>query len=527
MIDQAVRRALPSLSGWPADSELPPILVERTQNPAHGDYSVTLPLKLARTLRRPPIAIANELASALTLPASFGRIAVAPPGFINITVEPAWLQSQLAPIVDSAEQWGKSDLGRGRSVQVEFVSSNPTGPLLFSHARGAVVGDVVARLLEATAFATQREYYVNDQGRQIRLFGESVRARMLGQPVPEGGYTGDFVGSLAEEAKKSGLSPNTQALSELWLKKALELIAADLERLGIRHDDWFYESTLYPTDADETMARLTQLGRIVERDGATWFKSDTGKDEVLIRRDGYPTYFWSDILYHRNKFEKRRFERVVDVWGADHQGQIGRVKEALAVLGIDPQRLSVLVVQLVSVKRGEESIRMSRRAGVGISLKEMLDEVGPDALRYFFLLRSADAQMEFDIDLARRQSNENPVYYAQYAHARLANVLSFGAQAPSAAPALGRLDSEWELDLMRVMLRWPDVVREAAEALEPHRLAFYTDEVAAAIHRFYKNCRVVTEDEPLTAARLLLSRAARTTIANALGLMGVSAPSRM
>jgi len=222
----------------------------------------------------------------------------------------------------------------------------------------------------------------------------------------------------------------------------------------------------------------------------------------------------------------RDFTRVVDVWGADHQGQVGRVKEALSVLGIDPDRLNVLLVQLVSVKRGEETVRMSRRSGVGISLAEMLDDVGPDALRYFFLLRSADAQMEFDVDLARRQSSENPVYYAQYAHARLANVLNFGADA-AGQPALDLLSSEWELELMRVMMRWPDVVREAAEALEPHRLAFFTDELAAAIHRFYKNCRVVTEDQPLTAARLLLSRAARTTLANALGVMGVSAPDRM
>ena len=217
---------------------------------------------------------------------------------------------------------------------------------------------------------------------------------------------------------------------------------------------------------------------------------------------------------------------MIDVWGADHQGQVGRVKQALDVLGIDPARLTVLLVQLVSVKRGEEAVRMSRRAGIGISLAEMLDEVGPDALRYFFLLRSADAHMQFDVDLAKQQSSENPVYYVQYAHARLANVLSFGAGAED-DPALSRLDSEWELELMRIMLRWPDVVREAAEALEPHRLAFYTDELAAAVHRFYKNCRVVTDDRPLTAARLLLARAVRQTLANALGVMGVAAPERM
>ena len=500
--------------------------MERTQNPANGDYSVTLPLKLARTLGRPPITIANELATAMALPPSFGPTTVAAPGFINITLEPAWLQAQLASITDAGERWGRSDLGRGVRVQVEFVSANPTGPLLFSHARGAVVGDVTARILDACGFDVQREYYLNDKGRQIRLLGESIQARILDRAVPEGGYSGDYIAEIATEATASAVSPEPATLAEFGVERVQGRIQEDLTRLGIRHDQLFLESSLYAGWDQETMTKLASLGRIVQNDGATWFKSDTGKDEVVIKRDGYPTYFWSDILYHRDKFEKRGFDRVVDVWGADHQGQVGRVKEALAVLGIDPERLAVLLVQLVSVKRGEETVRMSRRAGVGISLKEMLNEVGPDAVRYFFLLRSADAQMEFDVDLARQQSSENPVYYAQYAHARLANVLSFGAGV-TAAPALSRLDSEWELELMRVMLRWPDVVREAAEAREPHRLAFFTDEMAAAIHRFYKNCRVVTEDAPLTAARLKLSRAARTTIANALGLMGVAAPERM
>jgi len=472
------------------------------------------------------MAIANELVAAMALPASLAQTAVAAPGFINVTLEPAWLQAQLTPIVEAGEQWGRSDLGRKLAVQVEFVSSNPTGPMLFSHARGAVVGDVVARVLQAAGFEVQREYYVNDKGRQIRLFGESIAARMENRPVPEGGYGGDYVDEIAREAARQGFSAEPWTLSEFGITWVQERIISDLDRLSIHHDKFFYESSLYAGWDRETMEKLRQLGRVFEKDGATWFKADGDKDEVLIKSDGYPTYFWSDVLYHRDKFEKRGFNRVVDVWGADHQGQVGRVKEALAVLGIDPARLSVLLIQLVSVKRGAETVRMSRRAGVGISLREMLDDVGPDALRYFFLLRSADAQMEFDVDLARRQSSENPVYYAQYAHARLANVLSFGSGA-AGEPALDRLDSEWELELMRVMLRWPDVVREAAEAREPHRLAFFTDELAAAIHRFYKNCRVVTEDQSLTAARLLLSRAARTTLQNALGLMGVSAPERM
>jgi len=505
---------------------LPAVLVERAQNPAHGDYSVTLPLKLARTLHRSPMAIATELSTAMALPATLGRIALAAPGFINITLEPAWLQRQLASIAEAGERWGRSELGQGSRVQVEFVSSNPTGPMLFSHARGAVVGDVVARVVDAAGFRVQREYYINDKGRQVRLFGESIAARMQALPVPEGGYSGSYIDEIARDAAGKGLTAEPTALAEFGMKWVQQRISDDLSRLSVRHDDFFSESSLYMGWDQDTMRKLRDLGRIEEKDGATWFKTDGEKNEVLIKRDGYPTYFWSDILYHRDKFEKRGFDRVVDVWGADHQGQVGRVKEALAVLGIDPVRLSVLLVQLVSVKRGEETVRMSRRAGVGISLKEMLDEVGPDAVRYFFLLRSADAQMEFDVELARRQSSENPVFYAQYAHARLANVLKLGGEV-AGPPALERLSSEWELDLMRVMMRWPDVVRESAEALEPHRLAFFTDELAAAIHRFYKNCRVVTDDVPLTAARLLLSSAARVTIANALGLMGVSAPDRM
>jgi arginyl-tRNA synthetase len=505
---------------------LPAVIVERTQNPAHGDYSVTLPLKLAKTLRRPPITIANELATAMALPDSFGRNAVAAPGFINVTLEPSWLQAQLASIADAGERWGRSEIGRGSRVQVEFVSANPTGPLLFSHARGAVVGDVTARILEASGFDVQREYYVNDRGKQIRLFGESIQARILERPVPEGGYSGDYIAEIAAEATAKAVSPEPETLAEFGVEWVQSRIQEDLARLDVRHDQLFLESSLYTGWDQDTMTKLALLGRIAQYDGATWFKSDSGKDEVVIKRDGYPTYFWSDILYHRDKFEKRGFARVVDVWGADHQGQVGRVKEALGVLGIDPARLSVLLVQLVSVKRGEETVRMSRRAGVGVSLKEMLDEVGPSALRYLFLLRSADAHMEFDVELAKRQSSENPVYYAQMGHARLSNVLTFGA-GTTGEPALARLESEWELELMRVMLRWPDIVREAAEAREPHRLAFYTDDLAAAIHRFYNNCRVVTEDAPLTAARLLLSSAARVTIANALGLMGVSAPDRM
>ena len=501
-------------------------MVERTGNPEHGDYSVTLPLKLAKVLRRAPVQIANELAPLIELDESFAAISVAAPGFINLRLKPDWLQAQVEPIAAAGSEWGRSELGKGMRTQVEYVSSNPTGPLLFSHGRGAVVGDVVARILEASGYSVQREYYLNDMGRQIRLLGDSILARMRGASPPEGGYSGDYVTEIADEAKRQGVAADANLLADFGIKAVMAGITRDLDRLRIRHDNWFSESSLYQGLSEETLQALRAKGRVAEKDGAVWFVTGSDKDEVLIRRDGYPTYFASDIFYHRDKLEKRGFERVVDVWGADHQGQVGRLKQALEVLGMDPSRLLVLLVQLVSVKRGGEVVRMSRRAGVGISLEEMLDEVGPDAVRYFFLLRSADAHMEFDVDLAKRQSNDNPVYYAQYAHARLANVLSFGSAA-SGEPVYSRLDSEWELELIRVMVRWPDIVREAADALEPHRLAFYTDELAAAIHRFYKNCRIVSDDAALTAARLQLARAAKTTLTNAFGLMGVTAPDRM
>ncbi len=300
----------------------------------------------------------------------------------------------------------------------------------------------------------------------------------------------------------------------------------DLIRLDIRHDNWFSEHSLYSGWDKETMQKLRAQGRVAERDGAVWFITGTDKDEVLYKRTGDPTYFAADVFYHRDKFERRGFERVIDVLGADHHGNLLPLKRALEALGIDPSRLIILIVQFVSIKQGAEAVRMSRRAGVGVSLKDMLDEVGPDAVRYFFLMRSADVHMEFDVDLAKKQSDENPVFYAQYAHARLSNVLKFGAGVEG-KPDLARLDSEWELELLRTMLRWPDVVFEAANAREPHRVAHFTHDLSARIHVFYKNCRVVTEDIPLTAARLQLCRAARITLANALRIMGVRAPERM
>ncbi|HYS01246.1 MAG TPA: arginine--tRNA ligase, partial [Candidatus Eisenbacteria bacterium] len=490
---------------------------------------------LAGTVKEHPMALAERIGAALAgrelatgdYRGSGFTVAAAKPGFINIRLAPEVWHAQLRAILRAGTAFGDSAIGGGARVNVEFVSANPTGPLHVAHGRGAVVGDALAGLLSKAGFRVSREYYVNDAGNQVRLFGESIQAAIRGQPAPEGGYRGAYVEEIARAAAaRLEKNATVEALAEFGIAANLESIRRDLDRLRIAHHAWFSERSLYHGWDQDTMARLRSLGRVVERDGAVWFVTGGDKDEVLYKRTGEPTYFAADIFYHRDKLEKRGYQRVVDVWGADHQGQVNRLKQALEVLGIDPARLTVILVQLVSVRRGTEIVRMSRRSGVGITLEEMLDEVGPDAVRYFFLLRSSDAHMEFDVDLAKQQSNENPVFYAQYAHARLSNVRKFGA-AVQAAPAFERLGTEWELDLLRAIVRWPDVVREAAESLEPHRLAFYANELAARIHVFYKNVRVVIDDQPVSAARLRLSEAARVTLANALDLMGVAAPERM
>jgi arginyl-tRNA synthetase len=534
-----------------AAGAIPPVVleepvVERPARPEHGDYASSLPLRLARTARQNPIALAETIAKYMPAHAAVGEVSVAPPGFVNIRLADAWIAEQVNAVLAAGDAFARSDVGAGRKLQVEFVSANPTGPLHVGNGRWASIGDSLARVLAAAGYAVEKEYLVNDAGTQAAVFGDTVFARyqqLFGKQVevPAEGYPGDYVIELAQEIKDEvgerylGASETPLELRRLAIDKMVARIRADMSALGVEYDVWFSETSLYEASDtyDVAMALLRKQGAVVEKEGAVWFASSTlgaNKDNVLIRSDGRPTYFASDIAYHYDKFFNRGFDHVIDIWGADHQGHVSRVKTAVAALGIDESRLEIIIGQLVALKRGGQTVRFSKRAGEIITLRDVVDEVGPDACRYFFLQRSADSQMDFDIDLAKRQSSENPVYYVQYAHARSAGIL-----AQAAERGLGYADGDVsllchpaELTLVRKMLLLPELVETIAENHEPHHLPHYALDLATAFHDFYEKCRVLDEAEPaLSRARLRLIAAAKQVLASALGLMRMSAPDKM
>jgi len=539
-VDEAARVGkLPALT-------LPGDTIEHPQHPEHGDYASSLPLKLARTVGRSPLLIAETIADRIAPTPEIASVSVAKPGFINFKLSDAWLAEQVTEILKAGEDYGNTDYGRGETVQIEFVSVNPTGPLHVGHARGAVLGSGLANILHAAGYEVQREYYVNDAGNQIDLFKRSLYARYLealGRPaeMPEDGYHGDYLVTLAKEiATGSGQRfadmPQAQALAELGeigLVRMVAQIRADLELMGVTFDRWFREKSLFESGQyDRVMARLREGNYLGEREGATWLMSTAlgeDKDNVVVRGDGTPTYFASDIAYHYDKFVERGFQRVINIWGADHQGHVSRMKAVLTALGINPERLTVLVCQMVSLRRGRELVKVSKRSGDIITLRELLDEVGVDACRYFFLARSADSQMDFDLELAKKESPENPVYYVQYAHARIASILRLAAEKDIyyAGGDVSRLTAAPETALLRQMLLLAEVVQTVARTLEPHHLAYYAQDLATAFHHFYDNCRVVSDDAALTGARLKLVAASKLVLARCLKLMGMNAPERM
>ena len=534
--------ALPSV-------ELPEPGVERTQKPEHGDFACALPLRLARPMRMSPMAIAERVVERIDADETIERVWVAPPGFVNFSLAPSWLVSRIEDILEAGPSYGSSSLGAGRRVQVEFVSVNPTGPLHVGHARGAVFGSALANVLEAAGYDVQREYYVNDAGNQIDTFGRSLLARYLqlwgrDAPLPEDGYRGgymlDLAGDLKGEVGDRFLDVDeTRAAAELGglgVNRMIDRIRADMADIRVTYDEWFSERSLYDEGQyDRAMALLEERGHLAERDGATWFGSQAlgdNEDRVLVRRNGAPTYLASDVAYHLNKFVDRGFDRVIDVWGADHQGQVLSMKAVAKALDVEPDRLVLLLYQLVTLKRGGENVRIAKRSGDLVTLRELIDEVGADACRFFFLLRSPESQMEFDIDLAKEQSAENPVYYVQYAHARIAGILRLAAERgiDFSGGDLSLLVHEAELSLIRKMLQLPELVEQMARALEPHHLPHYSVELATAFQRFYERCRVVSslpEDLELSRARLRLVEAARTTLARCLDLMSMDAPEEM
>ncbi len=419
---------------------LPPILIEHPQNPSHGDYATGLPLKMARSTGMKPIDIAGIIAGLIPQTPEIKSVTVAPPGFLNFTLSDDWITDQVETVINSGECYGNIDTGKGKKVQIEYVSANPTGPIHVGHGRGAVTGSSLSLALKAAGFEVQQEYYVNDAGNQVMSFKRSLYVRYLQQlgieaEMPAEGYFGHYMVDLArdilqEEGDRFHEIPQAEALEQLGivgLRKMLNLIRDDLSRLGVTFDRWFSEQSLFESgEFDGVIDMLRKAGYIAEKEGATWFTSTAlgeSKDNVIIRSDGTPTYFASDIAYHYDKFVRRGFDLGINIWGADHQGHVSRMKAVLQALGIDPARLHIIISQLVTLRRGEELVRLSKRTGEIITLSEVLDEVGADACRFNFLSRSADSQMDFDLELAKKQSAENPVYYVQYAHARICSII--------------------------------------------------------------------------------------------------------
>ncbi len=525
---------------------LPEVTVEHPQNSEHGDYASSIPLKLARATGINPLTIANDMASLMAPTPEIDRIVIAPPGFINFTLKSDWLTSQVNSILNAGKSYGNIELGGGKRVQIEFVSVNPTGPLHVGHGRGAVLGSTLANTLTAAGYKVEREYYINDSGNQIDAFFRSLHARYrqclgIDAGMPADGYFGHYMVDLAQEiAVEQGdrfhTLPEGEAtlqLGKIGLEKIIEQIKADLELLGVNFDVWFSERSLYDNGQYQTaLSLLRQGGYISEREGATWFVSTAlgeDKDNVVIRSDGSPTYFATDIAYHYDKFLKRNFDTVINIWGADHLGHVSRMKAVVGALGIDPEQLKVIISQMVTLRRGGEVVRISKRSGDIITLRELVEEVGADACRFFFLSRTADSQMDFDMELAKRHSADNPVYYVQYAHARIASILRLAREREiSQEPGdVSLLTTEPELTLIRKMLLLPEMVELIAHTLEPHHLTYYAQDLATVFHSFYKQCRVVSQNEALTRARLTLVEAAKTVLSRTLHLMGMTAPEKM
>ncbi|HEV3405606.1 MAG TPA: arginine--tRNA ligase [Candidatus Dormibacteraeota bacterium] len=530
------------------DGEIPDLELTRAKLASHGDYASSAGLKLARELRKRPDEIALELSRKVEV-GDGAATAVAEKGYVNFRLSDAWLQKLITNVTPS---YGSRDLGHGERLQVEFGSINPTGPLHIGHGRGVILGDSISRVLAFTGHHVQREYYVNSDNTQTRRFGASVYARLHGQEPPVGGYTGDYVKEIAEMARHD--LPGIDALPEeeaepklriYAIGKMVERIGATVARLGVRYDEWYYENRLWEEGLpQQAIERLREAGYLKEKDGALWFGDPAGasagrtdevveeEDRVVIRSNGQPTYFASDLGYLLSRYERRGYNRVIEVWAADHHGYVPRMKSAAVALGFGAERLVIIIHQMVNLREG----KMSKRAGRFVQLDELIDRVGSDAVRYFYLLRSPDTTIEFDLELAVTQGNENPVYYAQYAHARLSNVeVTAHEKHPSLPDVAGvaLLTQPWELDVARQLAFWPDVVEEATTLLEPHRIPYYVHDLATAVHRFYhagnaeSQYRVVVDDPQLTRARLELCRAARHTLKTALDLMGVSAPERM
>ncbi|MGH7724704.1 MAG: arginine--tRNA ligase [Candidatus Eiseniibacteriota bacterium] len=548
---EALERAL-AANGWslPEGNGTSAVPLEVPRVAEHGDYATNLALLIAKRAGLPPRQIAERLAEHVRQGSpAIESAEVAGPGFLNLRLRLDALREELVSLVEAGSAYGTWPSRGTAPVLVEYVSANPTGPMNVVNARAAAVGAVLVRLFRAAGIGASGEFYVNDAGRQVDLLGESVAARFrerIGLPAafPEEGYQGDYIRDLAglvpEAEGRAALAPggDPRYFRTFALERMLAQQKADLEAYGVTFDLWTLESSLHESGAlTATLEDLTRAGHVYVEDGATWFRSTTfgdEKDRVLVRQNGEPSYFLADIAYHRDKKE-RGFGRALDLWGPDHHGHIGRMQASIRALGLPEDFLEIEIVQFVRLLSKGELVKMSKRAGEFITLTDLIGEVGADCAKYFFLMRSTTAHLDFDLDLAKEQSNDNPAYYVQYAHARIASLLRVAAEKGLEPPpdpsgrrtAAQRLVEPEERALLLLLAHFPELVRGAADAREPHRLPTWLAQVAAAFHQFYQRHRVVTDDLELSRGRLLLARGVQQVIANGLGLLGVSAPERM
>lgn len=549
-IEQALQEARDA--GEIQYDQLPEIALEPPKGKAFGDYTTNIAMVMAREVGIAPRQLAERIIA--RLPKADGiieRAEVAGAGYINFHLKPTWLNDILLRIADQGESYGCSDIGKGLKVQVEFVSANPNGPIHIAHGRGGATGDVIANMCQSLGYEVTRESYINDARTSLQMqnFGRSLNARYMQElgedyPMPEDAYRGEYITDIAKEivaenGDKFVSMPEDErvrAFTDLGEKMMLEQQKADLEKFGIKFDVWYSEQTLHDSGkVQESIERLKKRGYAYEKADALWLKSTEfgdDKDRTLVRSNGQPTYIAADAAYHADKLD-RGFDKVIDVWGPDHHGYIARTKAAIAALGYDAGKVEIIIFQVVRLYSGGELVMMSKRAGDVVLLSELIDEVGKDAARFFFLMRSTDSGLDFDLELAKSQTNENPVYYVQYAHARICSILrkaveEDGVRIPSAREAdLSLLTHDGEIDLMKKLGDFPDVILEAGQAYEPHKLTRYAQDLASVFHSFYTECRVITDDKALTDARLVLADSTRTVLANNLRLLGISAPERM
>ncbi|AOL25583.1 Arginine--tRNA ligase [Bacillus subtilis] len=535
-------------AGLAEESQIPNVVLETPKDKTHGDYSTNMAMQLARVAKKAPRQIAEEIVAHFDKgKASIEKLDIAGPGFINFYMNNQYLTKLIPSVLEAGEAYGETNIGNGERVQVEFVSANPTGDLHLGHARGAAVGDSLCNVLSKAGYDVSREYYINDAGNQINNLALSVEVRYfealgLEKPMPEDGYRGEDIIAigkrLAEEYGDRFVneeeSERLAFFREYGLKYELEKLRKDLENFRVPFDVWYSETSLYQNGKiDKALEALREKGHVYEEDGATWFRSTTfgdDKDRVLIKKDGTYTYLLPDIAYHKDKLD-RGFDKLINVWGADHHGYIPRMKAAIEALGYEKGTLEVEIIQLVHLYKNGEKMKMSKRTGKAVTMRDLIEEVGLDAVRYFFAMRSADTHMDFDLDLAVSTSNENPVYYAQYAHARICSMLRQGEEQglkPAADLDFSHIQSEKEYDLLKTIGGFPEAVAEAAEKRIPHRVTNYIYDLASALHSFYNAEKVIDpENKEKSRARLALMKATQITLNNALQLIGVSAPEKM